>query len=90
MLRGCQKRVIHLKDTKSHLFDEAYFIVCEQNEEHPPLKERELICEARRIISEHLPQSELERKAKRKVLLLVGLSFLLGVMLSLFSMLLLW
>ena len=82
MLRGCQKRVIHLKDTKSHLFDEAYFIVREQNDTQEQIREKDMICEARRIIAQHLPPSERKRKARQRAFWLVGLSFLLGVLFS--------
>ena len=30
MVRGCQKKIIHLRDTGSDLFEEAYFILKER------------------------------------------------------------
>ena len=52
MVRGYQKRVIHLKNIGSSLFDEAYFIVNgkEQRDESPS----DMIKEANRIIKENL------------------------------------
>ncbi len=88
MLRGCQRRVIHLKDPKSQLFDEVYFVIREQQEDPTPVAEKDMLREARRIIAENLPQSELEKKARRKVLALFGASFSLGVAVSVLVLLL--
>ena len=88
MLRGCQRRVIHIKNTQSHLFDEAYFIICEQSESKEE-KEKDMLKEARHIIARLLPEEEREKRAKRKVLLLFLASFSLGVLCASLSFLLL-
>jgi len=49
MVRGYQKRIIHLKNTESDAFDEAFFLI---GEEGSGMDERDLIAEANRIISE--------------------------------------
>ena len=88
MLRGCQRRVIHLKDPKSQLFDEVYFIVREQNDNEPSPSPSDMMKEARRILKENLPEKEISRRAKRRVWGLVGVSFGLGVCASVLFLLL--
>ena len=51
MLRGCQKKIIVMKNTGSPMFDEAYFILSE-NALRAHASERDMINEANRIISE--------------------------------------
>lgn len=48
MLRGCQKRIYYIKDPRSTLFSEAYFVL--KTEHLPPVREKELAEEARRIV----------------------------------------
>lgn len=82
MLRGCQRRVIHLRDTKSPLFDEAYFIICEKLEvEHQP-SEKDIIKEAKRILGQNLPEQERARLLRRKITVLLFVSFALGMVAS--------
>ena len=50
-MRGYQKRVIHIKNTRSFYFDEAYFVIKPQQECDLPC-EAALVAEANRIISE--------------------------------------
>ena len=88
MLRGCQRRVIHLKDPKSQLFDEVYFIVREQNENQTPASFSEMMKEAHRIIKDNLPEEERIKRARRRVWSLVGVSFGLGVSVSVLFLLL--
>ena len=81
-MRGCQRKVIFLKSTGCDLFDEAYFVVSRESEEKN-VSEDSMIAAANRIISDSI---ELERGKKRKrifkLLLKVGVPFLLGVALS--------
>ena len=51
MLRGCQKKIIVMKNTGSPMFDEAYFILSE-NALRAHASERDMINEANRIIRE--------------------------------------
>ena len=48
MIRGCQKRIYYVRDTRSSLFAEAYFIL--KNEKVPSPGEDEMAAEARRIV----------------------------------------
>ena len=48
-MRGCQKKVIFLKNTGSNIFDEAYFVVSKLGEKAKDTEEN-MIIEANRII----------------------------------------
>lgn len=52
-MKGYQKKVIFLKDTGSHLFDEAYFVISREGEE-ANVGHSDMIFEANRIINESL------------------------------------
>ena len=52
-MKGYQKKVIFLKNTGSHLFDEAYFVVSRQGEE-AAIGQSDMILEANRIIRESI------------------------------------
>ena len=53
MLRGCQKKIVFLKNTGSKIFDEAYFVISDK-EDNRTLDEPDLIAEANRIIEENV------------------------------------
>lgn len=65
MVRGCQKKIIYLKNTKSNMFEEAYFIIRnglpdeEQNE-------CDMVKEANRILNESF-ELETRQTALKKV-----------------------
>ena len=52
MIRGNRKSIIHIKDTESRIFDEAYFILKEGIALSVP--KNDMINEANRIIEENL------------------------------------
>lgn len=52
-MRGYQKKVIFLKNTGSHLFDEAYFVVSREGEE-AAVGQSNMVSEANRIIRESM------------------------------------
>ena len=79
MLRGCQRRIIVLKNTKSDIFEEAYFILSERAASgEAPVSESDMILEANRIISESsqnaLRQPRGQQWTALKTVLLIGLS----------------
>lgn len=82
MLRGCQKKVIHLKNTESDIFDEAIFLVSDTVREN--LRDEDFIKEANRIISENVIQREKKERINIKLglvfFLLGALAFGLGVL----------
>ena len=64
-MRGYQKKVIFLKDTGSHFFDEAYFVISRKGEE-AKIDQSDMILEADRIIKESLKERETRNKGERK------------------------
>ena len=64
-MRGYQKKVIFLKDTGSHLFDEAYFVVSRKGEA-AHIEQSDMIFEANRIIKESLEGKELRVRGENK------------------------
>ena len=79
MVRGCQRKVIFVKNTGSEMFDEALFFVSRDT-----VKERsdeDMIKEANRIISEQMVDTEKEMgffQRSFRFALKYGVSFLLG------------
>ena len=81
-MRGYQKKVIFLKDTGSHLFDEAYFVVSRRGEE-AQLNQSDMIFEANRIIKESLGDKEKRiRRGRGLFRLSVILPFFVGAIIS--------
>ena len=84
-MRGYQKKVIFLKDTGSHLFDEAYFVVSRKGEE-AHVEQTDMIYEANRIIRESLMDKESRIKGKKdKALSSFFLPFFLGAFITTLS-----
>ncbi len=84
MLKGTQKQIIFLKDTKSGIFDEAYFIVKPSGVDG--LSRSDMIQEANRIISSHLiTEDPFTKKRKKKNTLPLWFTLLgvcIGILLS--------
>ena len=82
-MRGYQKKVIFLKDTGSHLFDEAYFVISRKGEEAEICKS-DMIFEANRIIKESLGDREKRLKRKNRLFSLATiLPFFVGAIITL-------
>ncbi len=63
MVKGCQRRIILLRETGSGMFEEAYFILKPEKANAP---QQLMIAEANRIIAEHAaPHRPHERPARR-------------------------
>ena len=60
-MRGYQRKVIFLKDTGSHLFDEAYFVVSRKGED-AGIGKGDMILEANRIKEIQQTPSTLQSK----------------------------
>lgn len=89
-MRGYQKKVIFLKDTGSHLFDEAYFVVSRKGEA-AHIEQSDMVFEANRIIKESLDGKELRVRGEGKRLFLSFIiPFFLGVIISLSATLLVY
>ena len=72
MVRGCQRKVIFLKNTESKIFSEAYFIVDDKAQE---ASEVDMVREANRIIDENLAHTTVNGERRR------GVGRILGAML---------
>lgn len=64
MVRGCQRKVIFLKNTESKIFSEAYFIV---DDKAPPVSETDMVKEANRIIEENLARTRDKGSARSPI-----------------------
>ena len=62
-MRGCQKKVIYLKNTGSDLFDEAYFVVSREGE-CAGVGQSDMVFEANRIIDESLEDEKAKKRLK--------------------------
>lgn len=81
-MRGYQRKVIFLKDTGSHLFDEAYFVVSRRGEE-ANIGKSDMILEANRIIKESLTYREKRARGIKSIFRLnVIIPFLVGALVS--------
>ena len=74
--KGCEKRMIMLKNTGSDLFEEAYFILNNRNNSH--ISRNDMIKEANRIVSENNIVTNPEKK-NRLWLAQYILGFLSGI-----------
>ncbi len=79
-MKGCQKKVIFLKNTGSYLFDEAYFIISREGE-RTPLSEDSMIFEANRIIENNRDTGE-EYRTKGGRFLSFLLPFVIGAVIT--------
>ncbi len=52
MVKGCERRVVHLKNTDSAMFEEAFFLLKDEKNEKPP-SHGMMVREANRIIEEN-------------------------------------
>ncbi len=80
MLRGTQKRMLLIKDTKSGIFDEAYFIIKSSGTDG--ISRSDMIEEANRIISQSLLGTIEEKKKKPAAPWRFLLGFICGALLS--------
>ena len=67
MVRGCQKKIIYLKNTHSDLFDEAYFVI-KNDTEYENISECDMVEEANRILDESFFIDAEKSKFKKVVL----------------------
>lgn len=74
--KGCEKRMIMLKNTGSDLFEEAYFIL--SNKKNAELSRNDMIKEANRILSENNIAGSCEKKTSPFLVQYI-LGFLSGI-----------
>lgn len=90
MIKGCQKKIVFLKNTGSKLFDEAYFII-RDSINLDGISDGDMIDEANRIIDECIGENENKRGARSIFLHFVkrsALPFLAGVLASVLTVVL--
>lgn len=88
MVRGCQKKIIYLKNTGSEVFDEAYFVVNDKKISENN-RECDMVEEANKILNECISITEqkgtltaLKKKIKEKApIFFIGL--FVGIILTL-------
>lgn len=81
MFKGCQRKIIMLKNTGSGIFDEAYFVIKESAAASMRVSENDMIAEANRILNEN-KLSEYCMKGVRRNRALKKLFFSLGIFAS--------
>ena len=65
MVRGCQKKIIVMKNISSSFFDEAHFILKDSAAGKPLIDEGDMIAEAHRIILENQYSASAESEDSR-------------------------
>lgn len=80
MLRGCQKKIVFIKNTGSKIFDEAYFVISEK-EASPSLTDEAMVDEAKRIIEDATIGDRCEGFFSVKKLKFIGI-FSIGAVVS--------
>ena len=90
MIKGCQKSIIHLKDTGSPYFEEAYFIVS-RGSDIEALGE-DMIKEALNIVKSSTADAKsrnLQKRKQRRDLVMKGasaLSFVFGIVMLIYTL----
>ena len=90
MIKGCQKKIVFLKNTGSKLFDEAYFII-RDSINLDGISDGDMIDEANRIIDECIGENEKKTGVRSIVFRFVkrsALPFLAGVLVSVLTVVL--
>ena len=75
-MRGYQRRVVLLKNIGSALFEEAYFVM-RSDEAAEGKTEKDMICEADRIIREN---ADKKTGINKRQLITIAVSFFLGAL----------
>ncbi len=58
MLKGCQKKIIMVKDTNSRYFESAYFVI--KSDLQPSAKNTDMLSEAHRLIADYSSEIALQ------------------------------
>ena len=80
MLKGCQKKIIFLKDTGCDIFEEAYFVI---KPEYEGMNKCDIVSEATKIASGIDKDKEIKKGKNGMVYtLFLSIGMLLGVVIS--------
>ena len=74
MVRGCEKRMVRLKNPEGGMFEEVLFVLRDEAEPRR-CHSRDIVAEATRLLEDAIPR----RDGKRGTRVLSPLPFLLGV-----------
>ena len=58
MIKGCQKKIVFLKDTGSDFFEEAYFVI---KPDYDKMDKNDILCEATKIASGIYPEKHIKK-----------------------------
>ena len=80
MLKGCQKKIIFLKDTGCDVFEEAYFVI---KPEYERMNKGDIVNEATKIIS-GIDKDKENKNDKKGIIytLFLSIGMLIGVVIS--------
>ena len=79
MVRGCQKKMVYLKNTDSEVFEEAYFVLTDKGTDIG-LSERDMLKEINRILDECVSEEKTPKGVKIKAFIKnKALPFLIGI-----------
>lgn len=85
VVRGCQKKIIYLKNTRSSVFDEAYFVI-KDSTLYESKDECDMVEEANKILSEAFDFDDMSvRKRIARFLKKNTISFIVGFILGIVS-----
>ena len=87
MVRGCQKKIIYLKNTQSEIFEEAYFVI-KDTALYENTDECDMVEAANKILDENFIFEEKEKLAKRVLIFLKSktLPFAIGMIVGVIGM----
>ena len=77
MIKGCQKRIIHITNTGSPFFEEAYFVLKRGGDTNETVRDDDMVKEAMRIAGETAKGASpaaRRRRRRRGSMLLLGAS----------------
>ena len=77
MIKGCQKKIIHITDTGSPFFEEAYFVLKRGKDTSDGVRDDDMVKEAMRIAGETAKGASpaaRRRRRRRGSMLLLGAS----------------
>lgn len=84
MVKGCQKRTVHIRDTGSKYYEEAFFIL--KPGAFDPESQGDMLEEAIRIaeetLSSSLPEKEKKKKRHKRDFALLASGFGIGAVIS--------
>ena len=84
MLKGCQKKIIQIKETGSKYFEEAYFVIKDESL-RAEINECNIVKDATAIVNEYINETTKEKPHKRRTrgFVFFSIGFFIGIAISL-------